>query len=136
MKYRNSFVTNSSSSSYIIAVKKENDELPQDIQEKLIEWAKNEIFAGNKISTMEELEKFIIDEYGYRNQTLEEILNDDEYAKNNYEELKEKIEKGFVVYKNWVSCEGQDEHLDMLSRAFNKLAKSENFEEIDTDMYY
>lgn len=136
MKYRNSFVTNSSSSSYIIAVKKENDELPKDIQEKLVEWAKNEIFNGNKISTMEELEKFIIDEYGYRNQTLEEILNDDEYAKNNYEELKEKIQNGFVVYKNWISCEGQDEHLDMIHRAFNELEKSKNFDGIDTDMYY
>lgn len=136
MKYRNSFVTNSSSSSYIIAVKKENGELPKDIQEKLVEWAKNEIFNGNKISTMEELEKFIIEEYGYSNKSLEELIKEDEDVEGIYENLKEKIQNGFVVYKNWISCEGQDEHLDMIHRAFNELEKSKNFDGIDTDMYY
>ena len=45
MKIRNGFVTNSSSSSFIVAFKTdENNDLTLELKNLLIDWAKNELY--------------------------------------------------------------------------------------------
>lgn len=137
MKYRKGFVTNSSSTSYTIAIKKENETLPKEIEQLLLEWAKSELLnSSDTISNIEELNSYFIDKYSYRKDiTLEEILkNKDE--KEEYKKLKEKIENGFTIYTKYISCEGQDEHLEMYENALDLLKKSKYFEDIKTDLYY
>ena len=137
MKYRKGFVTNSSSTSYTIAIKKENETLPKEIEQLLLEWAKIELLnSSDTISNIEELNSYFIDKYRYRKDiTLEEILkNEDE--KEEYEKLKEKIENGFIIYTKYISWEGQDEHLEMYENALDLLKKSKYFEDIKTDLYY
>lgn len=137
MKIRQGFVTNSSSSSFIIAVKEKDSKLSKDIEDKLLEWAKNQIFekGTTRISSIEELDKFFISNYGYRNQSLQELLEDD-YYKEKYDAMKINIEKGFVIYEKYISCEGQDEHLEMYDDALELLSNSKDFKGINTDLSY
>lgn len=136
MKYRTDFVTNSSSSSFVIAIKNENDKLPTDIEEILLEWAKNQILKGEKISTIEELNEYFCEEYSWKHMTLEELLNDDIFASEDYENYKKLIEEGFCIYKKWIPCEGQDEHLDMYEEALDLLEESKNYKGLEIDLDY
>lgn len=137
MKIRKSFVTNSSSSSYIIAVKEKDGKISKEFEEKLLEWAKMQILESGttKISTIEDLNQFILDKYGYRKDTIEDLLKED-YILEEYNEIKEKLNKGFVIYEKYISCEGQDEHLDMFDDALRILSSSSDFEGIKTDLGY
>ena len=50
MKIRNGFVTNSSSSSFIVAFKTdENNDLTLELKNLLIDWAKNELYFNKAI---------------------------------------------------------------------------------------
>ena len=137
MKIRKSFVTNSSSSSFVIAVKEENGDLTPELNEKLLEWAKKELLDNgtNKIETIEDLNKYIIETYGYRNDTLEKVLEEEDLQEK-YNTLKKAIEDGFAIYTKYISCEGEDEHLYMFDRALDKLKESKDFIGIDTYLSY
>lgn len=91
MKIRQGFVTNSSSSSFVIAVKKDIEEGPMKI------FLDNIFEQEDVITSIEELNDYIVNTYGYRNQTLKDILEDDEYARNIYRTQKAAIEKDMIV---------------------------------------
>lgn len=111
MKIRSDYVTNSSSSSYVIAYKS----LPEIDEEtlkrypflknygKLIETVlftegDNDTTAGTVSRTKEEYDENFISEYGWRdNTTVESILKDDDYLVDIYNKAIEYLEKGFNI---------------------------------------
>jgi hypothetical protein len=100
MKTRQGFVSNSSSSSFIISTNK--GEKPKITIEIDIENYSTEI--RNK----EDLDKYFIGEYGYGD-TLEEIFEDDYNLKEGYESCLLELEKGKYIYLGTVSNESGEE---------------------------
>ena len=135
MKYRTSFVTNSSSSSFIIAYRampefdKETLKKYQFLKkygyfiEKVLMTSGeySDTNEGEIYSTPEEIEEYILDCYGYRNDTLEDVLNDDKYAKEEYDKMMEYVNKGYNVLQKRIDyCD------DALVSLIHELEDNEN----------
>ena len=86
MKIRSDFVTNSSSSSYVIAYKGLDANHPS-ILNKMIEIVLfsdggYETTRGEKVRTIDELDSYMVDTYGYSDlNTIDKLLSADSYAK-------------------------------------------------------
>ena len=110
MKIRSTFVTNSSSSSFVIAYKdfpeidrETLDKYPllkhyKKLIEKILFTEDNlDTTEGEVCCTKEDFDEYILDNYGWRNSTLEEILEDDDYLTNLYNDALKYIEDGFNI---------------------------------------
>ena len=129
MKIRNDFVTNSSSSSFIIARK---NGLTEKQKESIIEFVENEMLGEKIASTKEELDAYFEERY-YTKVTDEDFKN--EYYYNKYLKALEAIEKGLTIYGGSVSFECDASQADLLIPLWDKL-EDDNFIGIDTDLDY
>lgn len=111
MKVRSDYVTNSSSSSYVIAYKTlpEIDEetlakypflknYGKLIEKVLLTEGDDDTTAGTVSRTKEEYEANFVSTYGWkRDMTLQDVLEDDEWLTDRYNKAIEYLEKGFNI---------------------------------------
>ena len=131
MKVRTSHVTNSSSSSFIIAYRNmpefDKETLSKYpflktygclIEKILMATGDNDTSEGERFSNKDEVGEHILDCYSWRrNKTLDEVLEEDEWAKEEYDLMMEYINKGYnILQKSIDYCDdalvGLIEHLD------------------------
>lgn len=111
MKRRNGLVTNSSSSSYIIAYRTVNiDEEGKkkypilksynEIVEKILTSKGGyETEVGDKITNQQELDEYMLDTYAWGTiDTIDKLLKDDQPLREKYEKALQYIKDGFYIY--------------------------------------
>lgn len=107
MKVREGFVSNSSTSSFIVAVDDGGD-VPKVTIQIEVDIAR---YADATIRTQEELDAYMIDRYAWgEKQTLEEVFEDygGDHLKIQYEQMQKAIQNGKVVLAGGFSNEGMD----------------------------
>lgn len=103
MKIRSDFVTNSSSSSYVIAYR-DLDAPHPSILNKMIEIvlfsdSGYETTRGEKVATIDELNSYMVDTYGGYGDlnTIDKLLAADNYAKKIHTECVKALNDGYTV---------------------------------------
>lgn len=134
MKVRRDFVTNSSSSSYVIAYRNlpefDNETLAKYpflknygkmIEKVLFTAGDNDTTEGEVARTKEEYDKWFLDRYSWKNITIEELLEDDRWLKARYNKAVEYLEKGFNILSKDV-----DYNDEYCANMIDELAKDED----------
>ena len=128
MKIRTDFVTNSSSSSFIVARK---PEFTKEQEKLILDFVKDEMLGDLVATTKEELDKH-----------FEEDVNSDDfkncYLYTYYKESLDAINRGLSVYRGRMCFEGGDNGADMLYILWSRLEKLDknSFTGIDTSLDY
>ena len=131
MKYRTGFVTNSSSSSYLVAFKEENRNRFVEAGSPALELYDHFLASVLKTAwvSKEELDEEFLDRYGESSHdTVESLFHDADWRRKEYERDLTKIQEGFAVAEIDV-----DKRNKALSELIKALHNGETFlvEELD-----
>lgn len=121
MKIRTDYVTNSSSSSFIIARK---EELSQKQKDAIVDFVVRRMLGEKVASTQEELARYA-EEY--------------EPGEDDLERMKAEIDKGMAIYSGDVTFDsGEDDIAYLLNDLWEAIAKADDasFVGIDTSLSY
>ena len=124
MKIRSDFVTNSSSSSFILGFKGEVSEKTKlEIADFIIKEVQGKKLLTNK-STEEEIDKTLNNMYFYPEKFKPEISS--------------AIEEGMDIYGDIIDfeCMCGEEYIDILKGVWNILEKNKEIKAIDTDLNF
>lgn len=145
MKIRNDFVTNSSSSSFIIAMK---EDFTEKEKEEIISFVKSNMCGHIILRNKEDLDNYFRENYGddYSKYTLEELSDkktieklEDEgyYDVGKYINALNALNDGLTLRVGNVCFDGCDVGEDLLTTLWSRLANvSDTFKGIDIDLEY
>lgn len=123
MKVRTDFVTNSSSSSFILARK---GELTEKQKDAIIQFVENEIL-GKKMLTPDNSEK-----------EIQEIFEEEDIYEKNQAKIRAALKEGKTIYRDWVCFDAGYDLASLYIDLWEKLeeADSDHFETIDGSLDY
>lgn len=116
MKIRNDYVTNSSSSSYVIAFNNDESHQANMAYKRMIDAFVNcedydETRKGKIITGKEAWNEYFLDYYGWGQDSIEELLEDEgKHLSDKYNIISEKVSQGFALIVKSVSNSDEGMH--------------------------